>query len=326
MSVSRINLAPDGPNFSRLAWGAWRLADAPISAKEIHALVCAAFELGITTIDHADIYGGYTCEKLFGDALAADPALRRNLQLVTKCGIKLVSPNRPAHRLKQYDTSRAHIVASLENSLVQLRVEHVDLLLIHRPDPLLDADEVARAFVELKQAGKVRHFGVSNFTPAQYDLLAARLPFPLVTNQVQISVMHLDALLDGTLDQCQRLRIAPMAWSPLHGGRLLTEDSPRAKTVRETLTAIAEEHRVALDLYGERISMRETLTAIAKEHSSTLEQIALAWVLMLPAKPQILLGTVNPGRLRAVAGAERVPLTREQWFRIWTAAQGREVA
>ncbi len=302
MNVSRINLAASGPFFSRIALGAWRLADSRLEAREILTLVRAAVELGITTFDHADIYGGYACEKLFGDALAGDPGLRQQLQLVTKCGIKLVSPKRPDHRFKHYDTGCAHIVASVENSLTQLRAERIDLLLIHRPDPLMDADEVARAFVDLKQAGKVVHFGVSNFTPSQFDLLASRLPFALVTNQIQISVLHLDALENGTLDHHQRLRICPMAWSPLDGGRLLKEDSARA-------------HRV-----------REMLAVVGKECGATPEQTAIAWVLMLPSKPLPVLGTTNIQRLRALADAERVKLTREQWFKIWTASMGHDVA
>ncbi len=301
MGVSRINLGPGGPDFSRLAWGAWRLADAHLSGKEILALARQAVELGLTTVDHADLYGDYTCEKLFGDALAGERQLLSQLQLVTKCGIKMVSPNRPAHRVKHYDTSRAHIMASVENSLVQLRAERIDLLLIHRPDPLMEADEVARAFVDLRAAGKVAHFGVSNFTTGQFDLLASRLPFPLVTNQVQLSVLSLEAMENGTLDQCQRLRISPMAWSPLHGGRLLTEEGERGRAVRDALVAIA------------------------REVNATAEQVAIAWLLMLPCKPLPVVGTTNPERLRSLAEAERVSLSREQWFTIWTAYLGRRV-
>ena len=301
MSVSKINMAPGGPSFSRIACGAWRLADARLQRAEILALTRAAIELGVTTIDHADVYGSYTCEQLFGEALAAEPRLRDRLQLVTKVGAVLMSANRPAHRIKQYNTSRAHIIATLENSLKQLQTDRVDLLLIHRPDPLLDADEVARAFVALRDAGKVLHFGVSNFSPSQFDLLASRLPFPLVTNQVQLSVLHMDTMQDGTLDQCQRLRISPMAWSPLHGGRLLKEDSARANTVRD-----------ALHLIG-------------KEIGATAEQTAIAWILMHPSKPVPVLGTTNLARLQAAAVAESVQLNREQWFKIWTASQGREV-
>jgi predicted oxidoreductase len=191
MSVSTLDLAPSGPQVSRLALGTWRLASWGLSAAELLDLVHGTVDLGITAIDHADIYGDYAGEELFGRALALDPALRPRLQLITKCGIRIVSSRRPLHRIKHYDTSRDHIVASVENSLRALGTDYLDLLLIHRPDPLLDPDEVAEAFVALRGAGKVLHFGVSNFRPSQLDLLASRLPMPLVTNQVELSVLNM---------------------------------------------------------------------------------------------------------------------------------------
>ena len=184
----------------------------------------------MTTFDHADIYGGYTVEQLFGEALALAPALRAKLQLVTKCGICLTTPNRPAHRVKHYDTSFEHIVSSVENSLQMLHSERIELLLIHRPDALMDADVVAAAFTHLQLQGKVQHFGVSNFSPAQFDLLASR--FPLVTNQIELHPLHLAPLHDGSLDQCQQRRLQPMIWSPLAGGRLITGDDVVAERVR----------------------------------------------------------------------------------------------
>ncbi|MBN1658839.1 MAG: aldo/keto reductase, partial [Anaerolineae bacterium] len=163
--VTQIEMARGGPWVSRLAWGLWRLASWDLSDEELLGLIHAVLDLGITTFDHADIYGDYQAEELFGRALALEPSLRDTMQLVTKCGVKLVSGRRPANRSHHYDTSREHIVASVENSLRALCTDHVDLLLIHRPDPLMDADEVAAAFDALRDAGKVLHFGVSNFFP-----------------------------------------------------------------------------------------------------------------------------------------------------------------
>lgn len=302
MPVSPIALAEGGPVCSRIALGVWRLAEWRMSPAELRGLLHDALELGITTIDHADIYGGYTCEGLFGEALAAEPALRERMQLVTKCGIKLVSPNRPAHTIKHYDTSRAHIVASVEHSLRELRTDRVDLLLLHRPDPLLDADETADALLELHQAGKVLAVGVSNFTPSQFELLASRLPIPLVTNQVEFSVAHLDPLHDGTFDQLQRLRVAPMAWSPLGGGGLFRDQSDQAQRLRAALTTIGEQ------LGG-----------------ASIDQVALAWILRHPARIVPVLGTGNRDRVRAAAGAADLQLSREQWFAIWSASTGTEV-
>lgn len=302
MTVSRITLTPNGPNLSRLVLGLWRLAEWRMDNAHILELVQRCLEVGLTSFDHADIYGGYTCEKIFGDALADQSHLRQQMQIITKCGIKLVHPNRPEHKLKSYDTGRAHIIASVENSLRALRTDYVDVLLIHRPDPLMEADETAEAFGQLKQSGKVLHFGVSNFSPAQFNLLASRLDFPLVTNQIEISVLHLDAFRDGTLEQCQQLRVPPMAWSPLGGGRLFRDNAPQAARVREALK-------------------------LASPHDSWLsvDQMALKWLLHHPANIVPVLGTHNWERIYAAIQAEALPLTREQWFAIYSASIGGEV-
>jgi predicted oxidoreductase len=302
MNMSQIRLSAGGPAVSRLALGAWRLADARLTREEIRALVHEAVEAGITTIDHADIYGGHTCQGLFGDAVGGDAALRGKMQLVTKCGIKLKAGAGTGQRVNYYDTSRAHILASVDESLRALRTERVEVLLIHRSDPMLDPDEVAEAFVELKKAGKALHFGVSNFTAGQFDLLASRLPFGLVTNQLQFSVLHTGPLYDGTFDQCLRLRLSPMAWSPLDGGRLLKEENERARRVRQALGAVGKE------LGG-----------------ATVEQVALAWILAHPARIVPVLGTTNRERLRSSAAAAGLLLSREQWFYILEASAGEPV-
>jgi predicted oxidoreductase len=302
MTVAQISIAVDGPLFSRLALGLWRLASWALSDAQLLNLLHACLDIGVTTFDHADVYGDYACEGLFGRALALEPTLRAKMQLVTKCGIKLVSANRPAHTIKHYDTSREHIIASAETSLRMLRTDHLDLLLIHRPDPLMDPDEVAEAFAELRRAGKVLHFGVSNFMPSQFELLASRLDFPLVTNQVEISVLHMDALHDGTLDQCLRLGIAPMAWSPLGGGRLFRGEDEHAIRLRQALSAV-----------GEALG------------GASLDQVALAWLLRHPARIVPVLGTGKVERIRMAAHAEGLQLTRQQWFAIWSASKGEEV-
>lgn len=289
-------------SISRLVFGVWRMAKWQLSTQEILELIQHCVDLGITTFDHADLYGNYTCEGLFGSALQLSPNLRSQIQIISKCGIKLVSKNRPEHTIKHYDTSYTHILKSVDHSLQQLHTEYLDVLLIHRPDPLLDADQVAAAFTELKQSGKVQHFGVSNFSPSQFELLASRLDFPLVTNQIEISVMHLEAFTDGTLDQCQRLRIAPMAWSPLGGGALFG-DSDSAMRLQKALTVAAQQF----------------------EPHPTLDQVALAWLLAHPARIVPILGTHKLERIEAATKAEQIHLTREQWFTIWTAATGVEV-
>ena len=302
MTVSQIDLAKNGPRFSRIALGFWRLGDWGFSDRELLDLIRAGLDLGITTFDHADIYGDHTCQELFGRALALEPALREKMQLVTKCGIMLASPNRPDHALKHYDTSRAHIMASVEESLQALGTDRVDVLLIHRPDLLMDPDEVAEAFTSLRQSGKVLHFGVSNFTPSQFDLLASRLDFALVTNQIEVSVLSLDLLHDGTVDQCLQNGIAPMVWSPLAGGRIFSEESERAARVRQALQAVGQE------LGG-----------------APLDQVALSWVLTHPARFVPILGSGKIERIQSAVRAEALRLSREQWFAIWSASAGTPV-
>jgi predicted oxidoreductase len=302
MTVAHIDLAPGGPRVSRLVMGLWRLASWRLGDRELLDLVHACLDLGITAFDLADIYGDYACEEIFGRALVLEPGLRQRIQLITKCGIKLVSARRPQHQLKHYDTSRAHIVASVENSLAALHTEQVDLLLLHRPDPLLDPEEVAGAFHNLRQAGKVLHFGVSNFAPSQFDLLVSRLDLPLVSNQVELSVLHMDALHDGTVGHCQRLGIAPMAWSPLGGGALFDGEDPQSVRLREALAGVGEE------LGG-----------------AGLDQVALAWLLRHPARIVPVVGTGRAERLRRAAAACALSLSRQQWFAIWTASKGQEV-
>lgn len=302
MTVPHIDVADAGLQFSRIVPGMMRMSAWRLSPQERLNWIKTCLDMGITTFDHADIYGDYTCEALFGEALALEPALREQMQLVTKCGIKMVSPNRPEHTIKHYDTSKAHILASVERSLKNLHTDYIDLLLIHRPDPLMNADEVAEAFTELRNAGTVRHVGVSNFKPWQVELLSSHLDFPLVTNQVELSVMAMDVLHDGTIDQCQRLGISPMAWSPFAGGQIFRGDSARARRLRDTMTAIGD------DLGG-----------------ATVDQVALAWIMRHPANIIPILGTGKLERIARAADATKLELTREQWFAIWSASAGSEV-
>ena len=296
--VQRITLAPQGPEFSRFVMGYWRLMDWNMSPVQLADFIEEHLDLGITTVDHADIYGGYQCEAAFGEALKRAPALRERMEIVTKCGIATTA--KPEDALGHYITDSAHIVKSAEQSLINLATDRIDLLLIHRPDPLMDADEVAEAFLTLHQSGKVRHFGVSNFTPAQFALLQSRLPFTLATNQVEISPVHQPLLLDGTLDQLQQLRIRPMAWSCLGGGRLFNDEAFQP--------------------------LRNVLETVARElNAESIEQVVYAWILRLPSKPLPIIGSGKIERVRAALVAEELNMTRQQWFRIRKAALGYDV-
>jgi predicted oxidoreductase len=287
------------PLMSRIVAGVWRMSDWQWTPQERLRWIEQCIEMGVTTFDHADIYGGYTVEQLFGEALALAPALRARMQLVSKCGICLTTENRPAHRVKHYNTSSDHIIRSAENSLRMLGTDHLDMLLIHRPDALMNADVVAEAFTHLQLMGKVRYFGVSNFTPAQFELLQSR--FPLVTNQIELHPLHLAPLHDGTLDECQQRRIQPMIWSPLAGGRLMTSQDEVAIRVRSALKVIGERHGVS---------------AVT---------IAFAWLLRHPSRPIPVAGSRRIEAMREAVGALEVQLDAQEWTEIWAAGSGHEV-
>ncbi|MFP4088876.1 MAG: aldo/keto reductase family oxidoreductase [Cyclobacteriaceae bacterium] len=299
MSVSRIQLCQNGPEFSRLVMGTWRLVDEPaLNAQQTLRLIEACLEVGITTFDEADIYGDYGSEEMFGKALALKPALKDQIEIVSKCGIKLISGKRLAHKVKQYDTSSEHILNSANNSLKAMGVGQLDLLLIHRPDPMMNPDEVAKAFSLLQEQGKVKHFGVSNFTVRQFELLQSRCHMPLVTNQVEISLLARQFLLDGTVDYLLQHKIAPMAWSPFGGGQLFGREE-NLRPLHQLLAQLSE-----------------------KYNGAGYDQLALAWLYAHPARILPVLGTKKTERVKEAAASEKIRLSREEWFALWSAAGG----
>jgi predicted oxidoreductase len=279
--------------------GVWRLHEWRFDTPALVRWIEAAIALGITTFDHADIYGDYGVEAAFGAALAASPGLRGRLQIVTKCGIKLVSAARPAHAIKSYDSSRAHVIASVENSLRVLHTDRIDLLLIHRPDWLMDPDELAATFNELRTAGKVLHVGVSNHSASQFAMLQRRVP--LATNQVEFSPLRMGALADGTLDQAVDLGLPPMIWSPLAGGRLVGGDDAQALRVRRVLEALGREHGVSV------------------------ATMAYAWIRRHPSRPIPITGSGRIEALREAVAALDVSISAEDWYRVWQASMNQEV-
>lgn len=281
-----------------MKWGQW---GSRFTTEAYLDMIEHCLSIGVTTFDHADIYGHYTTEAEFGAALALKPSLRQHMHLITKCGICMVTPNRPAHRIKSYNTSREHIIASAERSLQQLHTDHIDLLLIHRPDPLMHPQEIAEAFLQLQQSGKVLQFGVSNFAPSQAALIHA--VWPLYTNQLEVSAAHLQPFHDGSLDHCLQHNIIPTAWSPLGSGSIF-QDDPDEKAQR--ILAVA---RLLGEQYG--LSADQVLLAFLQTHPSGI----------LP-----VLGTSRKERITAAYANRNNRLTREEWFMIWRAATGHEVA
>jgi predicted oxidoreductase len=298
--MEKVNLAHD-LSVSRLVIGLWRLNEWDFTTEELYKFVRQCLDMGITTFDHADIYGNYTCEKQFGKMLKQHPELREEMEIVTKCGIKLISDAFPEHKIKHYDSSKSHIIKSVDNSLQHFATDHIDLLLLHRPDPYINPEEVAEAFEELEESGKVAHFGVSNYSPMQLDMLESFLDYDLVTNQVEISATCLDAFENETITHCQKRNMSPMAWSPLGGGSIFQVADDKAWRVLEVINDL-----------------------VIQKGGST-DQWLLAWLLSHPSKIIPVLGTGKIERVRAAAYSDSQKLDLQEWFAIYQASLGHEV-
>lgn len=289
-------------NLSRTILGLWRSREWGYSAQELSGLIKQCIDLGITSFDHADIYGDYECELLFGNALRVDSSIRNQIQIVTKCGIKLLSSKYPDRKIKYYDTSKEYILRSVEKSLMNLSTDYIDLLLIHRPDPFINPDEVAEAFNELKNSGKVLEFGVSNFLPSQFSLLQSRLSFPLFTNQIEVSVLNHEQFDNGNIDFLHKRKIHPMVWSPLAGGKLFFDDSERTNKVRSLLYELASKYNVP-----------------------SIDSIATSWLFVHPINFAVIIGSGKIDRIKSAQYGEKINLSREDWFRVWITSREQDV-
>ena len=294
--MERITLAPD-LEFSRIAYGMWRLDEDDCSPAHIRAKVDACLAQGITTMDHADIYGGYTAEEYFGAVLKEAPALRDDIEIVTKCDILIPAGRYSDVKVKHYNTSRAHIEASVEHSLRLLNTDHIDLLLIHRPDPFMDAEETGGALDAVVASGKVGHVGVSNFKLHDWSLLQSAMSTPLVTNQIEISLSEAAPFTNGDIAFLQERKVVPMAWSPLGGGAIFSDRGP----------------------------LGEKLAAKAEESDTDVTSVALAWLMAHPAKILPVMGTNKLERIASFHKAFDVSISREEWFDLYQAAIGAEV-
>jgi predicted oxidoreductase len=292
------NLTP----FSRMIYGVWRLGDdADTSTAHVRAKIDACLEQGITTFDHADIYGDYRCEEIFGQAVKEDPGLRDKMQIITKCDIKLVSDTAPARRVAHYDTSPDHIRASVDNSLSRIGIDVIDMLLIHRPDPFMDHHETGEALDGLVKAGKVKSVGVSNFKLHDWTLLQSGMKTPLVTNQIEISVLAREAFTNGDIAFLQERGIVPIAWSPLAGGELFSADSARAARVMPKMLELANAYGVGVDT------------------------VAYAFLMAHPSGICPVAGTNNLERVASLSDAFKVEIDRETWFELYSLAEGADV-
>ena len=277
-----------------MSWGVWGKI---FNTNEMQRMIETTVDLGISSFDHADIYGGYTTESAFGTAFSKTGISRSSVQFITKCGIQLVTPNRP-NTIKHYDCSKAYIMSSAEASLKQLQTDYLDVLLIHRPSPLMHPYEVMEAIEQLKKEGKINHFGVSNFTPSQMDLIASEVA--IAVNQIEFSVVQCQALFDGRLDQMLTQKITPMAWAPL-GAIFSEETTPQKKRILDQL---------------------ESLAAV---YNATPDQLMLAWILQHPSGIHPVIGSTNLERIKAASKAVSIHLSTQDWFRILEASQGHQV-
>jgi predicted oxidoreductase len=300
--VSKIRLS-ESLEISRLVHGHWRLSEWNMSTREILDLTETLVNWGITTFDHADIYGDYSCEKLFGDAIAINPGLRNKIQIVTKCGIKLLSGKYPERRIKTYDYSFDHIVSSVEASLRNLGTDRIDLLLFHRPAPFFDPSEASETMEKLYRSGKVLNFGVSNFNPMQYEMLQQHTSFKLNTNQVEISPYCLEQFENGNIDFFLKEGIHPMAWSPLAGGHIFKHTDERA------------------------VRLLDEMRKVSKElEARTLVEVIFAWLLLHPAGIIPIIGSGNQERIRHAIASQELKMNTEQWYRIYNASRGVDLA
>ncbi|MDZ4402924.1 aldo/keto reductase [Prosthecobacter sp.] len=304
--ITRHRIAPNGPEFSRLVYGTWRILDdedkANCTPQALLNRFKACADMGITTLDTAEIYGSYKVEEAIGGALKLDPAFRSKIEIVTKCGIYVPCEFHPDRKVAHYNVTAARIIKSAEKSLRFMGIDHIDLLLVHRPDWLTSADETAAGLNKLLKDGKIRSAGVSNYNVHQFELLNSRMDQPLVTNQIEFSLLHMDPIYDGTADQCQRHRILPMAWSPLAKGALMEKKDPAAVRL----------HAKAAELS-------------AKYGGATLDQLAYAWIMAHPSMPLPIIGTNKLDRIQAVTQAAGIQLEREDWYGLWQAAMGHGV-
>ncbi len=276
-----------------MTWGSW---GKQLSKKEMAVLMNFCVSNHITTFDHADIYGAYTTEADFGKAFADSGLQREAIQLISKCGIQYMSDNRN-NKVKHYNYSKKYIISSVEESLKHLKTDYLDLLLLHRPSPLMVAEEIAEAISLLKKDGKIRDFGVSNFTPSQMDLIGLRMDIDV--NQIEFSLTEHTAMHDGTLDFMMTNGIKPMAWSPL--GAVFKEDNEQTRRIHKQLGAL-------LDKYN-----------------ATEDQLLLAWLMRHPSGIHPVIGTTTKERIKLAVEATKIELELEDWFLILVAAQGHKV-
>jgi predicted oxidoreductase len=296
--MTKIYLSDSGPKVSQAIYGFWRWEDVSATgAATMERIVNFCLELGINTFDHADIYGGYQCEELFGNVLSKKSFKREDVVLFSKCGVKVPHPDQPEVKVKYYDTSAEHILKSVDNSLKKLRTDYIDIFLLDHLDPLSDLEEAAITLERLRGSGKIRNIGVANFSVFQHQLLASYLRVPIVTNHIELNILNTTALDNGQLDYIKQRYMRPLAAAPLAGGRIENGTDPLATRVHYKLEELS------------------------KKYNAHIESIAVAWLVKLGALP--LIGTSSEQRIKNIVNAFDVNLDRQDWYELYHASKGK---
>jgi predicted oxidoreductase len=296
MKMEKIYLSDSGPKVSPAIYGFYRWNGSYVNETKMESILNLCLELGINTFDHGDTYGGYTCEELFGSVFKRSGIKRENIVLFTKCGINIPHPARPEYRVTHYDTSKEHIINSVENSLRNFRTDYIDVFLLDQLDPLSNLEETAIALEKLKEAGKIKNVGVVNFSVFQHQLLSSYLRIPIVTNHIELNLLNTSAFDNGQVDYIKQKYMRPLATSPLAEGRIANSNE-----------------RIPLRL-------RAKLEEFASKYNSHFESIAISWLVKLGALP--LIGTTDEQRIKNIAAAFTINLDRQDWYELYAVSRG----
>ena len=294
--MEKIYLSDSGPKVSPAVYGFYRWKGNYVNEDKIEQIMNLCLELDINTFDHGDTYGDYTCEEIFGNVLKRSSIKRESIVLFTKCGINIPHPARPDYRVKHYDTSREHILNSLENSLRNLRTDYIDVFLLNQLDPLSNLEETALTLEKLKDSGKIKNVGVVNFSVFQHQLLSSYLRIPIVTNHIELNLLNTSAFDNGQVDYIKQKYMRPLATSPLAEGKIANSNE-----------------KIPLRLRGK-------LEEFAGKYNSHFESVAIAWLVKLGALP--LIGTTDELRIRNIAEAFKINLDRQDWYELYAVSRG----
>jgi len=295
--MEKIYLSDVGPKVSPAIYGFYRWeTEVNNTAETMEKIINLCLELGINSFDHADVYGSYKCEELFGKVMERKSFKREDIVLFTKCGLRLVDPGQPDVTVKHFDTSKEHILKSVDNSLRKLKTDYIDIFLLNHLDHISNLEETAYTLRQLKESGKIKNVGVANFSVFQHQLLAAYLNMPIVTNHIELNLLNTSAIDNGQLDFIKQRYMRPLASSPLAAGRIANGKDELANNVR--------------------VQLKE----LSVKYNADIESIAVAWLVKLGALP--LIGTTSEQRIRNIVSSFDIKLDNQDWYKLYNASKG----